>query len=286
MRTASLAGLVLLLAGCAGTPAAPPPDPGSPPPARESAVVSIHKLHPLPADGRFDYQIGGAYDPAADVAVVGRDRRDPTVPDRYNICYVNAFQTQPEDAAWWSAQHPDLLLRGADGQPVADPGWPGEMLLDISTEARRESLLDVVGPWVDGCAADGYQALEPDNLDSWTRSGGLLTQADALAFVMLVAMQAHGDGLVVAQKNAAELGRAGHEEAHLDFAVAEECQVHDECDAYTDVYGDRVLEVEYTDTPRSAYEAACRARGSRISVVLRDREVVPRGRPGYAYEAC
>lgn len=285
MRSAAVAALVLLLAACAATPATPPPVPSSPPQARESAVVTIRKVQPLPADSRFDYQIGGAYDPVAEVAVVGRDRREPPVPGRYNVCYVNAFQTQPEDAAWWTGRHPDLLLRGADGQPVADPGWPGEMLLDISTEARREAVMDVVGPWVDGCAADGYQALEPD-LDSWTRSDGLLTRADAVAFATRVALQAHGNGLVVAQKNAAELGRAGRDDARLDFAVAEECQVHDECDAYTDVYGDRVLEVEYTDNPRSAYEAACRARGARISVVLRDRDVVPRGRPGYTYEAC
>ena len=52
------------------------------------------------------------------------------------------------------------------------------------------------------------------------------------------------------------------------------------------VYGDRVVEVEYTDNPRSAYTEACRARGAAISVVLRDRDVVPRGRSGYVDEAC
>ena len=107
-----------------------------------------------------------------------------------------------------------------------------------------------------------------------------------LAFATLLTAAAHRDGLAVAQKNTPQLGRAGRTEAHFDFAVAEECQVYDECDAYTDAYDDRVVEIEYTDNPRSAYEDACRQRGDRIAVVLRDRDVVPRGRPGYTYEAC
>ena len=128
--------------------------------------------------------------------------------------------------------------------------------------------------------------MEPDNLDSWTRSKGLLTRQDNVAFATLLAGRAHQDGLLIAQKNTSELGTAGRDDVGFDFAVAEECQVYDECDAYTDVYGDRVAEIEYTDNPRSAYEQACRARGARISVILRDRDVVPRGRSGYAYEAC
>ena len=46
------------------------------------------------------------------------------------------------------------------------------------------------------------------------------------------------------------------------------------------------MEIEYTDNPRSAWTKACAARGSRISVVLRDRDVVAEGRPGYTYQEC
>lgn len=41
------------------------------------------------------------------------------------------------------------------------------------------------------------------------------------------------------------------------------------------MYGDPVIEIEYIDTPLSAYTAACAAGGNRISIILRDRDVVP-----------
>jgi len=52
------------------------------------------------------------------------------------------------------------------------------------------------------------------------------------------------------------------------------------------VYGTRVFEIEYTDNGSKAYTAACTARGKTVSVVYRDRDVVPRGAPGYVYKAC
>jgi Glycoside-hydrolase family GH114 len=239
-----------------------------------------------PANGQFDYQIGGAYTPLPTVAIVDRDRLDPPVLGRYNVCYVNAFQTQPEDAAWWIADHPDLLVRGGDGRLVSDPDWPGEYLLDTSTAAKRAALEQIVGGWIDRCAGDGFQAVEPDNLDSWTRSGGALTQAGDEAFATLLATRAHADGLAIAQKNATAVlpdARA----IGFDFAIAEECQAYGECDAYTAVYGDQVYEIEYADdSGRSNFAAACAARGASISIVYRDRDVAPSGSPGYLYDWC
>ena len=101
------------------------------------------------------------------------DRTAPPDPDRYSVCYVNAFQTQPgEDAV-----PEDLLLHDATGARVEDPDWPGEFLLDVSTAMTRRAVADLVGRWIDRCAADGYDAVEPDNIDSWTRSGGALAEA-------------------------------------------------------------------------------------------------------------
>jgi hypothetical protein len=237
-----------------------------------------------PANAVFDYQIGGAYPPGAGVGVVDRDRFEPPAPGRYNVCYVNAFQTQAADSAWWKTNHDDLLLR-YNGRHVEDPGWPGEMILDLSTAAKRAAVAAIVGDWIAGCAGEGYQAVEPDNLDSWTRSHGLLTQADALEFAKLLIAAAHRNGLAIAQKNTAELGRAG-ELAGFDFAVAEECAVYDECRVYTDAFGDHVFEIEYTDNPRAHYDRACATHGRQISVILRDRDVVPAGDPDYHYENC
>jgi hypothetical protein len=92
--------------------------------------------------------------------------------------------------------------------------------------------------------------------------------------------------LAIAQKNDAEASRRARDVAGFDFAIAEECQVYNECGYYTRTYGHHVIEIEYTDNGRSAFRSACRLRGSRISIILRDRDVVPRGSRGYTYRAC
>lgn len=239
-----------------------------------------------PVGAVFDYQIGGAYPPAASVAIVDRDRSDPPVAGRYNICYVNAFQTQVIEDEFWKRRHPGLLLHGASGRLLEDPGYPGEVLLDTSTPARRLAIAAIVGGWFDGCAAHGYQAVEPDNLDSWARSRGRLTMADNVALARLLVGRAHRDGLAIAQKNTTELGDEGRRSIGFDFAIAEECQLYDECPAFTGPYGRHVIEIEYTDHPRRFFVAACAARGRLISIVLRDRGVVPRGSTGYHDEHC
>lgn len=276
----ALLAVAAVVAGCG---AAAPSEPGGAPvpTAGPGSGDGAARVVPLPA-GRFDYQIGGAYPPAPGVAVVARDRRDRPAPGTYSVCYVNAFQTQPAETAWWRSAHPELLLRTAGGELVGDPDWPGEVLLDVSTPARRTAVAGIVGGWIDGCAAAGFRAVEPDNLDSWTRSGGRLTRADALATATLLAARAHAAGLAIGQKNAAELGSAGRA-AGLDFAVAEECEPNAECDAYTGAYGRAVVEVEYTER---GFRAACAARAGRVAVVLRDRDVAPAGAAGHRSEWC
>ncbi|QNK81982.1 endo alpha-1,4 polygalactosaminidase [Nakamurella sp. PAMC28650] len=237
-----------------------------------------------PAHGRFSYQIGGAYAVPATVTIVDRDRAARAVMGKYSICYVNAFQAQPDAVGWWTRNHPNLLLRRASGSLIVDTAW-GEPLLDISTPQKRTSLIGIVGAWIDGCASAGYQAVEADNLDSYTRSEHHLTLAAALAFSTLLTARAHQRHLAIAQKNGAELAAAARRSG-FDFAVAEECQVYTECDSYTRVYGPHVIEIEYTDTPGSAFTEACRLRGHSISVVLRDRDVTPAGDPQHVESWC
>jgi hypothetical protein len=249
------------------------------PAARRPSVV------PPPPNVAFDYQLGGAYRPASAVRIVVRDRLARPARGRYGVCYVNAFQTQPSEAAWWKAEHPELLLRRG-GRLVADPDWPDELLLDTSTAAKREAIAAIVGGWFDGCAASGFDAVEPDNLDSWTRSRGGLGRAHNVALARLLADRAHAAGLVIAQKNASELAARGRR-IGFDFAIAEECQVYRECGAYTRAYGRRVLEVEYDDAGGVRnFRVACRAQGRRIAVTYRDRDLVGRGERGYAFRSC
>ncbi|GAA4464996.1 endo alpha-1,4 polygalactosaminidase [Phytohabitans houttuyneae] len=281
-----LGGLTLicgLLGACADQSPAPA---GTPADSRVALPATNQAWRPPPANAVFDYQIGGPYPPAEEVGVLVRDRAAPPVSGRYTICYVNAFQTQPDDNSWWQSHHDSLLLKDRGGRYVEDPDWPGEHLLDISTPERRTELAAIVGGWFADCAAHGFDAVEPDNLDSWTRSDSLLSQADAVAFARQLVEAAHTRGLAVGQKNTPDLSQTGRDDIGFDFALAEECAVYEECDLYQAAYGNQVYEIEYTDNGTDAYRRACADRGAQISIILRDRDVVPAGASGYHHEHC
>ncbi|MGW1373259.1 endo alpha-1,4 polygalactosaminidase [Streptomyces sp. NPDC002446] len=268
LRPFAVVAVVLTLAlGTACSAARPHQDTGS--------------VRPPDANAVFDYQLGGAYPPPGKVRAVSRDRTAKPAPGRYNICYVNAFQAQPDAADTWGARHPQRLLRDEHGEPVIDEDWD-EPLLDISTAAKREALMDIVGPWIDGCAEAGYDAVEPDNLDSYERSGNRLTARHAAAFAELLARRAHQRQLAVAQKNTTDL-LPQRRRIGFDFAVVEECTRFKECAEFAKAYDNRVFVIEYR---KKDFTAACRAWGSSLSITLRDREVRPAGADGHVDERC
>lgn len=264
MRFVAVAALVIALAGCS---AAPGPT--------ASAGPAL-----FPADAVADYQLGGAYDPAPEVTIVARDSTEQPAEGRYSICYVNGFQTQPGEV--W----PDDLLLHADGAPLADPNWPDEYLIDISSEQNRADAAARLAPTLERCAAAGFDAVEFDNLDSSTRSQGLLTEDDALAFATLLVEQVHVLGLAAGQKNTAELGSRGRDEVGFDFAVVEECAQFDECSAYTEVYGAAVIAIEYTDALARPFADVCADPATPPITVLRDRLLTPAGDPDHVFEHC
>lgn len=235
-----------------------------------------------PAGAAPDYQLGGAYAPADGVRIVGHDRTAAPVDGIYSICYVNAFQTQPGELTSWPQ---DLLLR-ADDALVFDPDWPDEALADTSTDENRTRIAEIVTPWITGCAADGFEAVEFDNLDSHTRSGGALTLEDNLALAAALVDTAHAAGLAAGQKNAAEDAEALHERAGFDFAVVEECAAYSECGAFTTVYGPHVVDIEYTDQLPREFAEMCADESSPASMVLRDRDLTPADDPEHVFEAC
>jgi Glycoside-hydrolase family GH114 len=233
---------------------------------------------PPPVHAGFDYQIGGAYTPPSGVTVVSRDHDASPAAGLYNICYVNAFQAQPGAEGTWDA---DLLLRDSNGNVVYDEDW-GEALLDVGTDAKRQRIADKVGSWIDGCRDKGFKAVEPDNYDSYTRSGNRLNAAQAQAFIKLLSARAHTDGLAIAQKNTPEL--AGNRTANgLDFAIAEECGNYDECDSYTAAFGNHVIDIEYSANGMSK---ACSGWGASLSIVRRDVDVSVPGDSGYVRKTC
>jgi hypothetical protein len=268
MPAAAAVVLTAALGGCSAGPSEAEPD--------ATSVV-------LPPSGAvFDYQLGGAYAPADGVGIVGRDRAADPADGIYSICYVNAFQTQPGELGEW----PDDLVLHAGGELVYDPDWPDEALVDASTEDKRKRIAATVTPWITGCADEGFDAVEFDNLDSYTRSDGALDLDANLALATTLVAAAHDAGLAAGQKNAAEDASALHEQAGFDFALVEECAAYAECDAYTAVYGEHVIDIEYTDQLPRSFAEMCADASSPASMVLRDRDLTPAGRSGHVFETC
>ncbi|WP_291050220.1 endo alpha-1,4 polygalactosaminidase [Herbiconiux sp.] len=235
----------------------------------------------LPDNAVVDYQLGGGYPPSDGVTVVARDSTDEPAEGLYSICYLNGFQTQP------GADWPDeLVLHDASGAEVFDPGWPDERLLDISTADKREAIAERFQPAIAGCRADGFQAVEFDNLDSYTRSDGAFGVDDAVGLATLLVASAHTEGLAAGQKNTAELADRGRTEIGFDFAVTEECRRFDECATYTDVYGAQVIDIEYTDDLGGTVAEVCADPQLPPASVIRDRDLVPAGAKGHVEERC
>ncbi|WP_402841908.1 endo alpha-1,4 polygalactosaminidase [Microbacterium sp. GXS0129] len=267
--TIAALGTVLLLSGCAAT---------------GSDVGDIAGAGtPWPETTTFDYQLGGPYELGPGVGIVARDRTAPPAPDAYSICYVNAFQTQPGEAGSWPSS---VLLTDDEGDLVHDPDWPDEVLLDTSTPDRRAAIVAVVAPWLRGCADDGFQAVEFDNLDSFTRSAEALSLEDNIDLARMLSDVAHDAGLAVGQKNTAEHAARLRADAGFDFAVTEECAAYEECPAYRDVYGDAVLDIEYTDELPRSFAQMCADADSPTLMILRDRDLHTPDSAEYVFEAC
>ena len=267
---ASAVATVLILTGCSAAPLQP---------AQPSETTSA-----FPDAAGVDYQLGGSYPPPAGVGIVVRDSTAKPERGTYSVCYVNGFQTQPDDAARWAES--DLVLRQSTGEPVKDPHWPDEFVLDIGTAVRRTSILDAMGPVIDRCRDAGFDAVELDNLDTYTRFPERIDRDAALAMAALYVDRGHRDGLAVGQKNSPDDAEAFATAAGFDFAVAEECAYFDECAAYTTAYGSRVIDVEYSDGLDGTFADVCHAPDRIAMTVLRDRLLVAPDQDGYVYARC
>lgn len=271
--------LALALTACART---------APPDGATSDAATV------PSTGGVDYQLGGDGPLDPDVGLVVRDwwEGQPAGDDVTSLCYLNAFQSQPADPgsgrldtadAW-----PDDLLLTHLG---ADPGWPGEVLVDLRDADRRARAVDHLTPALVACADAGFVGVELDNLDSWTRFAGTgradqvpFGEDEAVAYAAALVEVAHGLGLAVAQKNTLELSAtASRDTIGFDLLVVEECGAFGECDRAAEVFGDQVVAVEYTD---AGLAAACASSLPSRLVVQRDLDLVPEGEPGHLRRTC
>nr|WP_241428905.1 endo alpha-1,4 polygalactosaminidase [Agrococcus sp. ARC_14] len=237
-------------------------------------------------DGAVDYQLGGASEPPQGVTIVVRDSTALPAAGRYSICYINGFQTQPAERGLWLEEHPDAVLTGDGGVPVVDPGWPDELVLDTRTEAARAEIAGVLAASIDRCAEVGFDAVELDNLDTWTRFDALTVEGN-LALAALLVEHAHVAGLAVAQKNAPELAERGPA-VGFDLAISEECAAWAECGAYAEQYGELHIDIEYEGAlpEGTTFQELCERPESPHLMVLRDLQLVAPTEPGYVFERC
>lgn len=183
----------------------------------------------------------------------------------HTICYVNVGA--------WEGWRPDAEAFPAEIIGAAYPEWEDERFVDI----RR---LDVLGPILksrfDLCADKGFDAIEPDNMDSWSADAGFpLSRDDAIRFAEWMADAAHERGLAIAQKNAPELTADLVEQ--FDLVITEDCAADGWCDEmqpYLDA-GKPVLAAEYTDRmSEQRFATACDDPSlERFSLLLKHRDL-------------
>jgi hypothetical protein len=74
-------------------------------------------------------------------------------------------------------------------------GWRGERWLDIH---RIDPLAPIMLARLDLCAAKGFDALEPDNMQIWDKDTGFpLTYGDQLHYAPWLAEEAHKRGFAI-----------------------------------------------------------------------------------------
>lgn len=230
----------------------------------------------------FDYQLGGDHPLPPGAELVVRQWSGGYADDAaYSVCYVNAFQTEA------AAGHPDSAMNWPEGlvwDEVEDPDWPGEHPIDIGTNRLRRTAVEFVTDRFQECVARGFDAVELDNLDTFTRyPDAPFDRDDAIAYARLLVEVATELGLAVGQKNTPELLDVARTEIGFGFAVVEECGQLDECQAYVDTFEGRVYDVEYTD---GGLAAACEAIGDVAGVVQRDLGLVTPDDPAYVHATC
>ena len=258
----------------------------------EATVRPVDGWGPLPVNEPFDYQLGADYTPPDDVTVVARDwfGGNP-LPNGYSICYVNAFQTEPDtegvDRPDEASNWPSELVLSELGD---DPDWDGEYLIDLATPVSRQTAAGWVEQMIQTCADKGFDAVEFDNLDSWTRFEGTpiadrvpFGPTEAADYAMLLTATAHASGMAAAQKNTLALAATTVAGIGFDFLIIEQCGQLGECATAAGLYGDEVLAIEYES---DGFAAACDALGDRSSVVLRDLALSQPTSSTYVYEHC
>ena len=154
------------------------------------------------------------------------------------ICYFRAGSSED-----WRSDD-SKFPASVKGNPL--DGWDGEYWLDIR---KLDTLTPIMKARMDVCRQKGFDAVDPDNTDAWSQDTGFpITKSHQVAYQRAMAAAAHERGLAIGLKNNVE--QISQMCSFVDFAVNEECNEWDECDAYAGFLasGKPVYNIEYTGT--------------------------------------
>ena len=153
-------------------------------------------------------------------------------------------------------------------------GWEGEKFLDIR---NIDALAPIMRARLDMIKAKGFDAIEPDNIDSYTNNTGFVISAqDVIKYCKWLAVEAHSRGLSIGQKNATEL--AGQLINTFDWILLEDAfkeGIEDEARIYI-TNNKAVFATEYDDvmTLNEFENTVCpKATSLRFSVIFKHREL-------------
>jgi len=221
--TAWVAACCALVGGCAAAAptVAAPPTAVAPPTAASSAVAT--RWVPSPG-ASWQWQLTGPIDTTVDADVFDIDGVESSAETvaalhragRRVVCYVDAGAAEEF--------RPD---RGAfPGDVLGDSGgFDGERLLDVR---RLDVLAPIMAARFDVCRDKGFDGIEADLADGYTRDSGFpLTADDQLTYNRMLADLAHERGLSIGLKN--DLDQVSELVDDFDFAVNEQCFQYDEC---------------------------------------------------------
>ena len=164
---------------------------------------------------------------------------------------------------------PDAELFPAEVLGKDYEGWPGEKWLDIR---RIDLLAPIMRARLDLCAAKGFEAVEPDNIEVLGNDTGFpLTYEDQLSYAKFLAEEAHMRGLAVGLKNAPAM--VADALPFFDFAITEDAfhfQWIDKMLPFIES-GKPVFAAEYTDMDVDFSRACKWGRQHNVNFILKNR---------------
>lgn len=150
-------------------------------------------------------------------------------------------------------------------------GWEGEKWLDIR---RIDLLAPLMLARLDLCRAKGFDAIEPDNMETYTNDTGFpLTFDDQLKYALWLADEAHLRGLAIGQKNASD--QVSRLVDVYDFAITEDYFYYRDAGTMLPyVKAEKpVFAAEYTDLPGDFTKFCEQSKKFNFSAILKNREL-------------